>query len=175
MKPLTDTQLEALLGDLVSDRVERKESWSGNTPDNAREAVCAFAYDVPHHRQPGVLFVGAGDDGMPANTPVTDQDERILNERRRHRDIPYDIRPVPSAKLTDLSRSYFEETYLPNPHIAEAMCVFNLVQRFGVGISIARSSLRDDGNPPVSFEVQPNVIFARIQPAELQSPISPAP
>lgn len=403
MKPLTDLQLEALLGDLESDRVERKESWSGSASEKTREAVCAFANDLPNHQQPGVVFIGICDDGSPANTPITDQllltlsdmktdgrivppptltvekrilkghdtavitvwpadappvrfngriwirtgprralasaqDERILNERRRHRDIPYDIQPVPTATLSDLSRSYFEETYLSkafahdvlaanerdyeqrlaalrmivaandptptvlgllslatnpqfwlpgayvqflriqgsdlsdpiidevtikgrleriieriddlisshnrvsiditsdrvehrsntyppdalqqlcrnavmhrsyesgntpvriywfddrveiispggpfgdvtpdnfgqpgvcsyrNPHIAEAMRVLSLVQRFGVGISIAQSALRENGNPPVNFEIQTGFVFARVFPKKL--------
>jgi ATP-dependent DNA helicase RecG len=50
-----------------------------------------------------------------------------------------------------------------NPHIAEALRVLNLVQRFGVGISIAQSSLRANGNPPASFQVEPTTIFARIK------------
>lgn len=401
MIPLTNIQLEALLGDLESDRAERKASWSGNTPEKARQAICAFANNLPNHQEPGVLFIGVNDDGSPANTPISDQllltlsdiksdgrivppptltvekrqlcgaevavvtvwsadappvrfdgriwirtgprrsiasaqDERILNERRRFRDIPYDVQPVPSAKLSDLSRSYFEETYLPkafaedvlaangrdyeerlaalrmivaandpiptvmglltlspnpqfwlpaayvqflriqgtewsdpivdestlkgrleriierlddlvdahnrvaiditsdrleqrhptyplealrqlcrnaimhrayehssapvrvywfddrveiispggpfgdvtpenfgqpgvcayrNPHIAESMRVLNLVQRFGVGIQTAQSALRENGNPPATFDVQPNFVFARVFPS----------
>lgn len=42
------------------------------------------------------------------------QDERILNEKRRFRDIPFDIQPVPSATLDDLSRPLFENEYLPS-------------------------------------------------------------
>ena len=178
MNRLTDTELEALLNDLESDRAERKEAWAGSAPERVREAVCAFANDLPNHQQPGVVFVGAKDDGTPAGTPITDrllltlsdlktdgktvpppsltvekrvlngaemavvtawpadappvrfdgriwirigprrglasgQDERVLNERRRHRDIPFDIQPKPSAALADLGRSYFEEVYLP--------------------------------------------------------------
>jgi ATP-dependent DNA helicase RecG len=400
MKPPTDIQLAALARDLESDRVERKEAWAGSAPEKVREAVCAFANDLPNHQQPGVVFIGVCDNGTPANTPITDQllctladiktdgriippptltvgkrqlnghdvavvcvwpadappvrfngriwirigprrglasaqDERILNERRRHRDIPYDLHPVPSASLADLSRSYFEEIYLPNafaedvlaanertyeerlaacrmivaandptptvlglltlaqnpqfwlpgsyvqflriqgvewsdpiideatikgrleriveridditeahnriaiditsapqerryftyppealqqlarnaimhrayegsntpvriywfddrieiispggpfgdvtrenfgqpgvssyrnPHVAEAMRVLNLVQRFGVGIAIAQASLRANGNPPATFQVEPSTIFARIFP-----------
>ena len=40
-------------------------------------------------------------------------DERILNERRRHRDRPYGVHPVTSAKLSQLSRVHFEHEYLP--------------------------------------------------------------
>jgi hypothetical protein len=45
----TDEQLEALLEDLESDLVERKESFRGDVPTKAREAVCAFSNDLPGH------------------------------------------------------------------------------------------------------------------------------
>ena len=184
----TNEQLEALLNDIESDYVERKESWKGDAPDKARQAVCAFANDLPDHRIPGLLFVGAKDDGSPSQLPVTDellltlsdirtdgnilpppsiivekhilngaemavvsvkpsdtppvrykgriwirigprravatpQEERILNEKRRYRDIPFDIQPLPSSNLQSLSRILFEQEYLPNafaPDVIEA-------------------------------------------------------
>lgn len=184
----TNEQLETMLADLESDRVERKESWRGDSPEKGRQAVCAFANDLPDHRIPGVLFIGAKDDGTPSRIPIdntllltlsdirTDgniqplpsitvekrillsaemavvtvtpsdsppvryqgkiwirigprraiasaQDERILNEKRRHRDIPFDIQRLPSCNLSALSRVLFEQEYLPNayaPDILEA-------------------------------------------------------
>lgn len=185
----SDAELEALLGDLESDRVERKESFSGgNMRDKARQAVCAFANDLPNHNAPGILFIGARDDGSPAGLSVTDellltladmrsdgkmlplptmtvekrrlkgadmavitvlpsdmppvrydgriwirtgprraiasaQEERILNEKRRYKDIPFDINPVPSSSLNTLSRLYFENEFLPAafaPDVLEA-------------------------------------------------------
>lgn len=175
----TDEQLEALLDDIESDRVERKESWKGDAPEKGRQAICAFANDLPDHRKPGVLFVGAKDDGTPSNLDITDeflrtlsdvrtdgnilpppsiivekcklkgvdvavvtvkpsdtppvryrgriwirigprrsvatpQEERILNEKRRYRDIPFDVQPLPSCNLRALSRILFEQEYLPN-------------------------------------------------------------
>ncbi len=44
---------------------------------------------------------------------ATAQDERMLHEKRRHRDRPFDVQPMPSATLADLSRSAFLDTYLP--------------------------------------------------------------
>ena len=73
MKPLADRALEALLDDLESDRAERKEAWAGSAPEKARQAVCAFANDLPGSDEPGVVFVGAKDDGRPAGLVVTDQ------------------------------------------------------------------------------------------------------
>jgi ATP-dependent DNA helicase RecG len=67
----SDAKLEQMLSDTESDRVERKESWKGDAPEKARQAVCAFANDLPNHRAPGVLFVGAKDDGSPSGLAVT--------------------------------------------------------------------------------------------------------
>lgn len=178
MNRYTDHELEALLGAPESDRVERKESFKGDTPNTVREAVCAFANDLPGHGVPGVVFIGVRDDGTPTGMPVTDellrqlsdiktdgnivppptmtverrvlrgaevavitvapadappvryrgricvrtgprrgyataQDERVLNERRRFRDRPFDIQPMHEAKLADLDLWRFEREYLP--------------------------------------------------------------
>ena len=72
MSKLGNQELEALLVDIESDRVERKESWLGDAPEKARQAVCAFANDLPDHREPGVLFVGARDNGTPSGLQISD-------------------------------------------------------------------------------------------------------
>jgi ATP-dependent DNA helicase RecG len=178
MKRYTDAELEALLDDTESDLAERKQSFMGDVPSKARQAVCAFANDLPNHNQAGVLFIGAKDNGTPSNEPITDrmllsladmksdgnilpmpvitvekrvlkgadmavvtvlpsdmppvkysgriwirtgprrataneQEERILIEKRRHKNIPFDIYPVPSATLEDLSKTIFLNEYLP--------------------------------------------------------------
>ena len=176
----SDEELELMLTDLESDRVERKASFKGEAADKIREAVCAFANDPAGHGQPGVVFIGARDDGTPVggfavtdellrqladiktdgnilpppsllvekrhiagadyaaitvwpcDTPpvrykgrihvrweprrglASPQDERILNEQRRHRDRPFDIQPVAGATLEDLDRLRFEQEYLPS-------------------------------------------------------------
>lgn len=174
----TDQQLEAMLADIESDRVERKQSFGGDAPTKAREAVCAFANDLPNHRQAGVVFIGARDDGTPAGLDVTDkllldlsdmktdgnilpppslnvskrtlrgadmavvtvepadsppvrfrgrihvrwgprrgiataQDERMLSEKRKAGDRPFDVSRVPGATLDDLNQRLFEDEYLP--------------------------------------------------------------
>jgi ATP-dependent DNA helicase RecG len=68
---MTNAELEALLDDIESDRTERKETASDG--DKLRQAVCAFANDLPDHQQPGVLFVGVNDKGKPTGSPITDQ------------------------------------------------------------------------------------------------------
>ncbi len=59
----SDNELEALLMDTESDLAERKESWSADAAEKGRQAVCAFANDLPEHRKPGVLLVGAKENG----------------------------------------------------------------------------------------------------------------
>jgi len=173
---MTDRELELLLNDWESDRVERKESFSD--ADRIRQAICAFANDLPDHRQPGVLFIGANDRGEGVGLSIDDQllvslanmrsdgnilpipsmtvqkrtlkgcemavvivqpsdsppvrfkgtvwirvgprrgiespdDERRLNEKRRFRDLPADIRPVSSAPMEALDEWLFQRVYLP--------------------------------------------------------------
>ena len=45
-----------------------------------------------------------------------------------------------------------------NPSLAESMRVLDLVQRFGVGIGLAREALRRNTQPEPIFRVQPNWI-----------------
>lgn len=68
---LPQQELEKLLTDLESDRVERKENL--NDTDKIRQAICAFANDMPDHKSPGVLFVGVKNDGSCAKSPITDE------------------------------------------------------------------------------------------------------
>ncbi len=173
---MDDQELTTLLGDLESDRVERKASISDVR--KITQAICAFANDLPNHKKPGVLFVGVNDDGTCANSPITDElllrlssirsegkilpfpvlqvnkrildscelavvivepsdappvrfdgrtyirvgprratatpeEERRLNEKRRSRDLPFDLQPLPSATLDDLNLEFFQQSYLP--------------------------------------------------------------
>jgi len=49
-----------------------------------------------------------------------------------------------------------------NPLVAEGMKVLGYVQRFGVGIPIARQFLERNGNPPPVFTFQPNTVLVTI-------------
>lgn len=183
-----DEELIQLLSTGESTRVEYKESLGGSSPRRIREAICAFANDLPDHRRMGVIFVGVRDDGTLAGLTVTDdmliqlanmktdgnivpppsitvrklripggevaavsvqpsdsppvrysgrvhvrigprrgvataQDERVLNEKRRYRDIPFDIQPIPSSMLSDLNLPQFVNEYLGQafaPDVLEA-------------------------------------------------------
>ena len=54
---------------------------------------------------------------------ATEQDEWMLNERRRHGNRPFDLEPVPSSTMSDLNLTFFENDYLPQafaPDVLEA-------------------------------------------------------
>ena len=175
-----------MMVDVESDLVERTESFGGDAPTAVRQAICAFANDLPGHNRPGVIFVGVRDDGShaeleindallhrlaqcrsdgnilpppsmtvakhtlgakevavvtvaPADSPpvrfrgriwirvgptralATAQDERILNEKRRYGDAPFDVRPVRNATLADLDLPRFQYLYLPNAFDADVL------------------------------------------------------
>ena len=70
MGSLDDQQLEALVRAGEADRIEYKRNASDM--DRLREAICAFANDLPDRRLPGVVFVGLEDDGACAGLPISD-------------------------------------------------------------------------------------------------------
>ncbi len=70
---MDNQELANLLQDLESDQVERKASISDLK--KIRQAICAFANDLPNHQQPGVVFVGVSDDGSCSNLEI---DDRLL-------------------------------------------------------------------------------------------------
>ena len=186
MPDFTDEELLQIIEEGEADRVEFKESLSGNAPREVREAICAFANDLPRHEKPGFVFVGVKNDKTIAGLPVTDellrqladmktdgnivpppslnvekrvlqgkeiavvtvhpsdsppvrfrgaiyirtgprrgiataQDERILNEKRRYGDVPFDLYPVPTANISDLNLTQFKNEYLPQAVASEIL------------------------------------------------------
>jgi ATP-dependent DNA helicase RecG len=95
---LSDAELGALVRELESDRVERKASLSDS--DRIREAICAFANDLPEHRLPGILFVGVNDNGTCARLAITDELLRTLAEMSRDGNIlPFPVMAVQKKTL----------------------------------------------------------------------------
>jgi len=68
---LTEQQLKALLSEIETDRIER--TISTNNADKFGQAICAFANDLPNHRQPGYLLIGVHDNGELSGLTVTDE------------------------------------------------------------------------------------------------------
>jgi len=77
---LSDSELEALMTDRESDAVERKASL--HDKELIRQAICAFANDLPGNRRPGIVLVGLNDDGSGSGFRATDEALRSLADMR---------------------------------------------------------------------------------------------
>lgn len=64
---------------------------------------------TPPVRYQGRVWVRVG----PSVREASPDDERILAERRRDSDAPFDLRPVRGARLEDLDLEYLARRYLP--------------------------------------------------------------
>ena len=80
MPPLSDDEIERILLQGESERSERKRN--AVDLDRIREAVCAFANDLPNRGLAGVVFVGIEDNGECANTTVDDELLQRLSQMR---------------------------------------------------------------------------------------------
>lgn len=50
-----------------------------------------------------------------------------------------------------------------NPHIAEAMKNLGYVQRFGIGIVLARQAMSKNGNPPPEFKAEDAYVLVTLR------------
>lgn len=73
--------------------------------------------DSPPVRFQGCIYVRSG----PRRDIATAQDERILNEKRRHGDRPFDIQPIPGTGPSDLDLLTFGNSYLTRAFSAEVL------------------------------------------------------
>lgn len=63
----------------------------------------------PPVRYRGTIHIRIG----PRRGIATAQDERILNEKRRYGDRPFDLYPIQTASISDLNLALFNYVYLP--------------------------------------------------------------
>jgi ATP-dependent DNA helicase RecG len=134
----------------------------------------------PHGSPPvrlrGRVFVRIG----PRNHQASIEHERILNERRRGRDLPFDHRPSSDATLADVDELKFRESYVRSAISAdvlaenqrtdqERMLSLRLVDPNGVptigGLLIV-------GKDPERFIPGAYVEYVRFAGSELSDPIS---
>ena len=94
---ITQEELTALMADLESDRIERMEST--NKTDKFCQAVCAFANDLPNHKQPGYLIIGVDKDGKPTGIEITEQLLEKLGALRSDGNI----QPLPVIHVAKMS------------------------------------------------------------------------
>ena len=88
--PYSQDELEVLMREGESDRVERKRSAADRS--GIRRNVCAFANDLPGRGASGVIFIGVEDDGRCAGLSI---DDRVLRDLAGLKDDG-NILPLPS-------------------------------------------------------------------------------
>ena len=71
----------------------------------------------PPVRCRGAIHIRTG----PRRGIATAQDERILNEKRRYGDRPFDLYPIPTTDLSDLNLALFSYEYLPQAFSEEVL------------------------------------------------------
>lgn len=70
--------------------------------------ITVLPADSPPVRHRGRVWIRIG----PRRGIASAQDERILNEKRRHRDRPFDVQPMTVAAIEDLDQVRFQAEYL---------------------------------------------------------------
>ncbi len=81
----TDEELLQIIAAGESDRVEFKESLSGDAATRIREAICAFANDLAGHDKPGFVFVGVKDDRTMGDLVAATDARRALATKIVHK------------------------------------------------------------------------------------------
>ena len=69
---LTDDEIAALFRNIEADRAERKRNFQ-TAADKVRQAICAYANDLPNYHLPGLVFIGQEDDGSCSAINVDDE------------------------------------------------------------------------------------------------------
>ena len=72
--------------------------------------VLVHPSDAPPVRYKGRTWIRVG----PRRAIASPEEERRLSERRRSKDLPFDLQPIPLATLGDLDLDFFEKIYLPS-------------------------------------------------------------
>jgi len=97
--------------------------------------VTVWPADAPPVRLDGRIWIRTG----PRRGLASAQDERILNEKRRHLDRAFDATPVYGCPLDELDRLTFEREFLPQaiaPDEGETTCFPTRVENGRVYIAL---------------------------------------
>ena len=113
---LSDEELIRLVEGGESDRMEFTAAV--NDLDKLRQAICAFANDLPRHEKPGVLFVGLEDDGRCANVTVDDALlQRLGGLRGDGKILPFPVMEVAKRNLRGCDVAVIQVAPSDNPPV----------------------------------------------------------
>jgi ATP-dependent DNA helicase RecG len=134
--------------------------------------------DAPPVRLNGRVWIRVG----PRRATATPEEERRLSEKRRSRDLPFDIQFLPSATLDDLNLSLFQQEYLPNSlpldileqnqrTIEQQLASVRFTNSIQPPISPTHLGVLVVGKDPSSWVPGAYIQFLRIEGTELTDPI----
>ncbi len=108
-----------LLGRIESGESDRVKFTASSTDlDKFRQAICAFANDLPGNGEPGLLFIGLEDDGRCAGLTIDDALLRTLGGLRTDGKIlPFPFMEVARKRLADCSVAVVQVEPSDNPPI----------------------------------------------------------
>ncbi len=113
---LGDTELIERIESGASDRVEFTATT--NDLDKFRQAICAFANDLPGNGDPGLLFIGLEDDGRFADSTI---DDDLLNTlgglRSDGKILPFPFMEVARKRLRNCDVAVVQVEPADNPPI----------------------------------------------------------
>ncbi|MCY4633768.1 MAG: putative DNA binding domain-containing protein [Acidobacteria bacterium] len=111
---LGDAELIGRIEGGESDRVEFTASTTDL--DKFRQAICAFANDLPGNGEPGLLFVGLKDDGSGAGSTIDDGLLKALGGLRTDGKIlPFPVMEVARKRLGDCDVAVIQVEPSDNP------------------------------------------------------------
>lgn len=130
---------------------------------------------IPPVRYRGQIWIRVG----PRRAVASAEEERLLNERRRRFDLPFDARSVPGSQLDDLDQTVFLREYLPSAvdpevlaqngrTVAERLMSLRFATADGVPTVAGIIVL---GTDPTQWIPGAYVQFLRIDGSELSDPI----
>lgn len=157
-------QFLRVAGPNLTDTLTDQREISGTLSDQLRQIDELVRLNIVH---PAVV-------GGPVRSQTADYPEEALRQFIRnavlHRTYEGTAAPVrvtwfndrvevqsPGGPYGQVTRATFGQPGVAdyrNPTIAEALKALGFVERFGVGIAIARERLRTNGNPPPEFTVE---------------------
>ena len=155
---LGDAELLGRIENGESDRVEFTASTTDL--DKFRQAICAFANDLPANGEPGLLFIGLEDDGRCAGSSIDDELlSRLGGLRTDGRILPFPFMEVARKRLGNCDVAVVHVEPSDNPPIkVDGRCWIRIGPRRGQATAEEERRLTEKrrwGNVPYDMQGVP--------------------
>ncbi len=140
--------------------------------------VVVYPAEAPPVRYKGVVWIRTASRGAIASQ----QQETILTEKRRFRDVPFDLHPVSHATLEDIDMELFRTVYLPQVVSPETLArnhrtpneQLAALRMVAAGLPSIPTvcGLLVTGRSPTDFIPGAYIQFVRVAGLEINDPIS---